>query len=157
MDESISRLALHEAGHAVAHFVLGRPVVRVVARQEEHQTEPVPGTALAPRREAVLFYAGFEAELFSMGSPSQDSSDYLTAWMNGGHHDDESKVSMLAERYPEVHPEEARAEAAELIARYWPLIEDVARCLERKELLDQVRIIEIATLRGVEYGEAATT
>lgn len=152
-----TRVAAHEAGHAVAHFVLGREIVRTVARPNEHYTLPLEHTALALPLEAVLFASGWEAEIRLLGSPPEESAEYLKAWIGGGHVSDEEAIEALVRRCPKVDPAAAKQHARALMERYWVLVMDVAADLDKGTDLGQEDLAVLAGRRGVAFGEAVSS
>lgn len=150
-DERRIRIAFHEAGHAVLHFVLGRPIEYVVAEPACHETKPVDGTALEPHLESILWVCGLSAEqewLRVVGRGDEAESWYP----NSGALGDYSIVERL---YSPEEIGEAEPEADGLVLRYWSAVAATAELLQATPRLEQDATASIAAQFGISFGEAA--
>ena len=164
----IAEVAHHEAGHAVAAFVLhlsiGRKGVTIVPSDHALGALNIPGTpprtsrlgaiphATRGRLEsyAIAAYAGYEAQKrfcpsceFS-GDDDEHNASELLSWVS-------SKNETLS-----AHLTLARLEARDLVERYWKQIEAVATALlERKTLnREEVRQAFLSTVPLISAEEA---
>lgn len=150
----IPKRTIHEAGHAAAHYVLGRPIEHV-RLEPSPETKPVPGTALSYAQEAVIVAAGVQAEIGGAGWPHRESADYANARLNAGWGQDEEHFHAFLRADASLIRKEVEDETASLLRRYWPFVTAVAIALERARRLDQETIVQIAADYEVVFGEAA--
>lgn len=145
------RVPVHEAGHAVAYLVIGRPIERAIVAQDEHQVDPVKGTHVAYIDEAVAMAAGWAAEERRLRLAGLAEDEIHTAWISGGHHNDRAMLSALAERVDSVSIADAEAYADQLVEQHWDLILTVASALLEGEVLDQSRMEALGAQHGVRF------
>ena len=145
------RVAVHEAGHAVAYFVIGRPIVRAIVAEDEHEVEPVPGSHVNLNDEAVAIAAGWAAEERRLRILGTDQEEIYNVWLNGGHHDDRAKVEALAARVETISVEDTEHRAERLLDVYWELVLIVANALRSKSELDQRDLVGLASRHGLQF------
>jgi len=147
------RVAVHEAGHAVAYLVMGRPIDRAIVTRTEHQVDPVIGTRIDMTDEAVAMAAGWAAEerRFRLAGMAADQLD--TEWLNGGHHDDRAMLEALASKVDAVNVSEAESRAEQLVGEHWELILALSAKLLEASTVDQDQLEALGALHGVDFGQ----
>ena len=145
------RLAVHEAGHAVAHVHLGGQV-RLVSMQRPKHTggHCWLADALPPWESAIVALAGPAAELFIEDEPSRDHLDAVLRNADEDIHD-----FPVAQRLADeggFSYDQAGEAAAQLVLEQWAAVEAVARPLRgaRRGLMSGAKVSEIVanTRRG---------
>jgi hypothetical protein len=150
-EERRIRMTFHEAGHAVLHFALGRPIVYVVARSDHHRTKAVDGTVLDPHLESILWVSGLSAEREWLRSVGR--GDEAIGWFaKSGALGDYSALEAL---YNDEQVGDAESEADQLVTRYWPAIGAVAELLQQNIRLGQDDIAALAERHRIDFGEAS--
>jgi hypothetical protein len=137
-------LAYHEAGHAVAGFVLGFPLGEITSRGVEDGHAIVTNPLRAwkrgdgPRREiarryAVVLYAGAASEklLPEGAAPWYDDYDKAGVWLR--RYAAPSTACFACGKALRRQEEALRARALELVRRYSPAIERLAKILLERE------------------------
>ena len=147
------RVAVHEAGHAVTYLVMGRPIYRAIVTPTEHQVDPLIGTRIDMRDEAVAMAAGWAAEerRFRLAGMAADQLD--TEWLNGGDHDDRAMLEALANKVDAVQVSEAESRAEQLVGEYWELILALSAKLLQESTVDQDQLEALGALHGVHFGQ----
>lgn len=125
-------MAVHEAGHAVGYFVIGRPIVRAIATTDEHEVQPVPGLHVNLNDEAVAIAAGWAAEERPLRLIGSDEEEVYNVRLNGGHHDDRGKLEALAAQGEAISVEDTEQRAEGMMFAHWDLVLSVARALSVK-------------------------
>jgi hypothetical protein len=150
-DERRIRITFHEAGHAVLHFALGRPIDYVVADRNQHRTKAVYGTALEPHLESILWVSGLSAEQEWLRSMGRD--DEAIGWFaKSGALGDYNAVQAL---YDDEQIGDAKSEADLLVSRYWSAIVEVAGLLQESFRLGQDDLEAAAKKHRIDFGEAS--
>lgn len=153
------QLSTHEAGHAVAYFVLGRPIDRAYVRPPTSAVVPVAGTSDGYLQDAIVAASAWAAEkrLYCLRlSPEDAHNEIQTAWFEGGADDDYEQLErFLAEKLTEMQEAEIEALADSLVARFWDLVEEVSAALTAETEIGQPRLEECGRIIGVRCGEAA--
>jgi hypothetical protein len=149
-EERRIRMTFHEAGHAVLHFALGRPIDYVVAAGHHHRTKAVDGTALEPHLESILWMSGLSAEQEWLRSVGR-GNEAIGWFAKSGALGDYSAVEAL---YDDEQIGDAKSEADQLVSRYWPAIVAVAQLLQENFRLGQDDIAVVAGKHRIDFGEA---
>ncbi len=145
------RIAVHEAGHAVAHVALGGHVAQVsIRRARDTAGRCRTVDQLPPWETALVRLAGPCAELFTAAEPTDDHLDAV-AW-SGGADDDHDHPT--AERLALEHGfslGDTAETAAELVLEHWAAIEAVARALRgsKRGIVSGDRVAEIVRTRPI--------
>ncbi|KQT89329.1 hypothetical protein ASG49_16240 [Marmoricola sp. Leaf446] len=151
------QVAVHEAGHAVAYYVMGRPIKRAVVALSEHRVVPVERPRIGNPEEATVAASGWAAEKYwyrtTISDPQHAQDAINTAWLNLGASADEEAIERFAAEFDDVAEDEAWLLADELVARHWALVEAVAEALKAEAEFGQRRLTEIADSCGVPFGE----
>jgi hypothetical protein len=145
------RIALHEAGHAVAHVALGAQVRQVsIRRTGDTGGRCWPADALPPWESAIVALSGPAAELFMEDEPSDPHRDAVLASADDDIYDFPTAQRLADEAGFDVG--DAADAAALLVLERWRAIEAVARALRgaRRGLISGARVCEIvaSTRRG---------
>jgi hypothetical protein len=112
----------HEAGHAVARYLLNRPF-SLVCKEGVKTEGPIPPDKKLD--EAVCCAAGVAAHAIQWDAP-------VVTLKHGGDEDYETAMNLFAEMGPEKAEEawkEAIEEAIDLLESHWPMVDAVARRL----------------------------
>lgn len=151
----MDRRVIHEAGHAVAWTVLGRPIdyVEITLGRagpdlRDGATQPVPGTALGLEDEILAALAGWSAELVWFGD---DDEARTNAELNRGYGDDEAAAEAYLRKLGYHDPEDLStalenrwAKSRSLCQQHWALILAVAEELWERSSLSGAEIKSIA-------------
>ncbi len=147
------RVSAHEAGHAVAYFVTGRPIEYAIVTPEVHEVQPLEGTRCPMPDAALAMAAGWAAEERRLRLAGLAQDEIETERMNGGHHNDRQKLLDLAAEEDDVDVDETESRAAQFCEEYWDLILTVADALRTGPALDQAGLARLGAIHDVEFGQ----